>query len=90
VLSQVRKDFKKLEGGITLYHELLTTCTRETDPYDVIQALQAEVEGIDALIAQHEAELQRLETCTLTQYEMSKMALSLFQERFEAFKAGCE
>ncbi len=90
VLSQIRKDFKKLDGGVTLYHELLTTCTRETDPYDVIQALKEEVEGIDALIAQHEAELQRLETSTLTQYEMSKMALSMFQERFDEFKAGCE
>ena len=90
VLSQVRKDFKKLDGGITLYHELLTTCTRETDPYDVIQTLKEEVEGIDALVAQHENELQRLETSTLMQYEMSKMGLSMFQERFDEFKAGCE
>lgn len=90
VLSQIRKDFKKLDGGITLYHELLTTCTRETESYDVIQALKEEVEGIDALIAEHEAELQRLETSTLTQYEMSKMALSMFQERFDQFKASCE
>ena len=90
VLSQIRKDFKKLDSGVTLYHELLTTCTRETDPYDVIQTLKEEVEGIDALIAQHEAELQGLETSVLTQYEMSKMALSMFQQRFDEFKAGCE
>ena len=90
VLSQIRKDFKRLDGGVTLYHELLTTCTRETDTFDVIQALKEEVEGVDALIAEHEAELQRLETGTLTQYEMSKMALSMFQERFDEFKAGCE
>ena len=90
VLSQIRKDFKRLDGGVTLYHELLTTCTRETDTFDVIQALKEDVEGVDALIAQHEAELQRLETGTLTQYEMSKMALSMFQERFDEFKAGCE
>ena len=90
VLSQIRKDFKRLDGGVTLYHELLTTCTRETGPYDVIQALKEEVEEIDALIAQHETELQRLETSTVTQYEMSKMALSMFQERFDEFKAGCE
>ena len=90
VLSQIRKDFKKLDSGVTLYHELLTTCTRETDPYAVIQTLKEEVEGLDALIAQHEAELQGLETSILTQYEMSKMALSMFQERFDEFKAGCE
>ena len=90
VLNRIRKDFKRLDGGVTLYHELLTTCTRETDTFDVIQALKEEIEGIDALIAQHEAELQRLETGTLTQYEMSKMALSMFQERFDEFKAGCE
>ena len=90
VLSQIRKDFKRLDGGVTLYHELLTTCTRETDTFDVIQALKEDVEGVDALIAEHEAELQRLETGTLTQYEMSKMALSMFQERFDEFKAGCE
>ena len=90
VLSRIRKDFKKLDGGVTIYHELLTACTRETDAYDVIETLKKDVEEVDALIAQHEAELQGLETGTLTQYEMSKMALSMFQERFEEFKAGCE
>ena len=90
VLRQIHKDFKKLDDGVTLYHELLTTCTRETDTFEAIQALNEKVEEIDALIAAHEAELQRLETSTLTQYEMSKMALSMFQERFDEFKAGCE
>ena len=90
VLRRVHKDFKKLDDGVTLYHELLTTCTRETDTFEAIQALNEKVEDIDALIAEHEAELQRLETSTLTQYEMSKMALSMFQERFDEFKAGCE
>ena len=90
VLRRIHKDFKRLGDGVTLYHDLLTTCTRETDSFDVIQALKEEVEGIDALIAEHEAELQRLETSALTQYEMSKMALSMFQERFDQFKTGCE
>ena len=90
VLRRIHKDFKRLDDGIPLYHELLTACTRETDAFDVIQALKEEVEGIDALIAGQEAELQRLETNTLTQYEMSKMALSMFQERFDEFKASCE
>lgn len=90
VLRRIHKDFKRLDDGVTLYHKLLTTCTRETGPFEAIQALKEKVEGIDALIAAHEAELQRLETSTLTQYEMSKMALSMFQERFEEFKAGCE
>ena len=89
-LSQIHKDFKRLDGGVTLYHELLTACTKETTTFDAIQALKQEVEEIDALISQHEAELQKLETDTQTQYEMSKMALSIFQERFEEFKAGCE
>ena len=90
VLRRIHKDFKRLDDGIPLYHELLTTCTRETDTFDVIQTLKEKVEEIDALIAEHEAELQRLETSTLTQYEMSKMALSIFQERFDEFKKGCE
>ena len=90
VLRRIHKDFKRLDDGIPLYHELLTTCTRETDTFDVIQTLKEKVEEIDALIAEHEAELQRLETSTLTQYEMSKMALSMFQERFDEFKKGCE
>jgi len=34
--------------------------------------------------------LQKLETDTQTQYELSNMALSMFQERFKEFKAGCE
>jgi uncharacterized phage infection (PIP) family protein YhgE len=90
VLRRIHKDFKRLDDGIPLYHELLTTCTRETDTFDVIQTLKEKVEEIDALIAEHEAELRRLETSTLTQYEMSKMALSMFQERFDEFKKGCE
>ena len=90
VLRRIHKDFKRLDDGIPLYHELLTACTRETDAFDVIQTLKEEVEGIDALIAVQEAELQRLETNTLTQYEMSKIALSMFQERFDEFKASCE
>ena len=90
VLRRIHKDFKRLDDGVTLYHDLLTTCTRETDTFEVIQALKEDVEEIDALIAEHEAELQRLETSTLTQYEMSKMALSMFQERFDEFKTGCE
>ena len=89
-LRRIHKDFKRLDDGVTLYHELLTTCTRETDTFEDIQALKEKVEEVDALIAEHEAELQRLETSTLTQYEMSKMALSMFQERFDEFKAGCE
>ncbi|MCG9131126.1 hypothetical protein J5I95_05515 [Candidatus Poribacteria bacterium] len=90
VLRRIHKDFKRLDDGIPLYHELLTSCTRETDTFDVIQTLKEKVEEIDALIAEHEAELQRLETSTLTQYEMSKMALSMFQERFDEFKKECE
>ena len=90
VLRRIHKDFKRLDDGVTLYHKLLTTCTRETDTFEAIQALNEKVEDIDALIAAHEAELQRLETSTLTQYEMSKIALSMFQERFDEFKAGCE
>ena len=90
VLRRIHKDFKRLDDGVTLYHELLTTCTRETDTFEAIQALNEKVEEIDALIAAHEAELQRLETSTVTQYELSKMALSMFQERFDEFKASCE
>ena len=70
VLRRIHKDFKRLDDGITLYHELLTTCTRETDTFEAIQALNEKVEEIDALIAEHEAELQRLETSTVTQYEI--------------------
>ena len=90
VLRRIHKDFKRLDDGIPLYHELLTTCIRETDTFDVIQTLKERVEEIDALIAKHETELQRLETNTLTQYEMARMALSMFQERFDEFKKGCE
>ena len=90
VLSRIRKDFKKLDGGVTLYHELLTACTRETDPFDVIHALKQAVEKIDTLIAEHEAELEKLETSTVTQYKMSKMELSMFQERFDEFKVDSE
>ena len=90
VLNRIHHDFKRLDGGVTLYHELLTACTSETAAFDTVLALKQEVEGVDALLSQHEAELQKLETDTQTQYEMSKMALSIFQERFEEFKAGCE
>ena len=90
ILNRIRKDFKKLDGGVTLYHELLTACTRETDPFDTVEALKTEVEEIDALTSQHEAGLLKLETDTQTRYEMSKMALSLFEERFKTFKASCE
>jgi predicted nucleic acid-binding Zn-ribbon protein len=90
VLNRIHHDFKRLDGGVTLYHESLTACTSETAAFDTVLALKQEVEGVDALLSQHEAELQKLETDTQTQYEMSKMALSIFQERFEEFKAGCE
>ena len=90
VLNRIHHDFKRLDGGVTLYHESLTACTNETAAFDTVLALKQEVEGVDALLSQHEAELQKLETDTQTQYEMSKMALSIFQERFEEFKAGCE
>ena len=90
VLNRIRRDFKKLDSGITLYHELLTACTKETDTFDTVEALKTEVEEIDALTSQHETELLKLETDTQTRYEMSKMALSLFEERFRAFKASCE
>ena len=89
VLNQIHRDFKRLDGGVTLYHELLTACTSETSAFEAILALKQEVEAIDTLLSQHEIELQKLETDTQTQYEMSEMALSMFQERFEAFKAGC-
>ena len=89
-LNRIHHDFKRLDGGVTLYHELLTACTSETDAFDAISALKQEVEEVDALLSQHEAELQKLATDTQTQYKMSKMALSIFQERFEEFKAGCE
>ena len=90
VLNQIPQDFKRLDSGVTLYHELLTACTNETTAFETILALKEEVEEVDALISQHETELLKLETDTQTQYEMSEMALSMFQERFETFKAGCE
>ena len=90
MLNRIHHDFKRLDGGGTLHHELLTACTSETDAFDAILALKQEVEEVDALLSQRETELQKLETDTQTQYEMSKMALSIFQERFEEFKAGCE
>lgn len=89
-LNQIRKDFKKLDSGVTLYHELLTACTKETDAFDTVEALKTAVEEIDALTSQHETELLKLETDTQTRYELSKMALSMFEERFRAFKASCE
>ena len=90
VLNRIHGDFKRLDGGVTLYHELLTACTSETTVIDTILALKQEVEGMDALILHHETELNKLETDTQTQYEMSEMALSMFQERFEEFKSDCE
>ncbi len=90
VLSRIRKDLKKFDNGVTLYHELLIACTKETSAFDAIKALKEEVEAVDALMSLHEAELQKLETDTQTQYEMSKMALSMFQERFDEFKSDCE
>ena len=90
ILNQIHHDFKKLDGGVPLYHELLTAYTSDTSAFAAILALKQEVEAIDTLISQHETELLKLEADTQTQYEMSKMALSMFQERFEAFKAGCE
>lgn len=90
VLNQVRADIKKLENGIALYHELLITSTKETATFDAIQTLKQEVEERDELMAHHEIELQKLAVDTQTQYEFSKMALSLFQERLEEFKTGCE
>ena len=90
VLNQIHHDFKRLDGGVPLYHELLTACTSETKGFHAVLGLKQEVEEIDALISQHETELLKLETDTQTQYEMSEMALSMFQERFETFKAGCE
>ena len=89
-LNRIRKDFKRLDKGVTLYHELLTACTRETDTFDVVEALKTEVEEIDTLTSQHETELIKLETDTQTRHELSKMALSMFEERFRDFKAGCE
>ena len=90
VLNRIHGDFKTLDGGVPLYHELLTVCTSKPAVFEAILALKQEVEEIDALLSQRETELQNLETDTQTQYELSKMALSMFQERFEAFKAGCE
>ena len=90
VLNRIHGNFKRLDGGVTLYHELLTACTSETAAFEAILALKQEVEELDALLSQHETELQELETDTQTRYELSEVALSMFQERFEAFKAGCE
>lgn len=90
VLNHIHHDFKRLDGGGTLYHELLTVCTSETTAFETILALKQEVEEIDARLSQYETELQQLETDTQTQYELSNMALSIFQERFEEFKSDCE
>lgn len=90
VLGRVRKDLKRLDNGVTLYHDLLIACTKEVSTFDAIQALKEGIEEVDTLMTLHEAELQKLETDTQTQYEMSKMALSMFEERFDEFKAGCE
>ena len=90
VLNQIRHDFKRLDSGVTLYHELLTACTSEIAVLDAVLELKQKVEEVDALISQHEAELLKLETDTQTRYELSEVALSMFQERFETFKASCE
>lgn len=90
ILNRIHSDFKRLDGGVTLYHELLTACTSEISAFEAILALKQEVEEIDTLLLQHEAELQKLETNTQTRYELSQIALSMFQERFEVFKIGCE
>ena len=90
LLNQIHHDFKRLDSGVTLYHELLTACTSETTAFETTLTLKQEVEEIDALLSQHETELQKLETDTQTQYELSNMALSMFQERFKAFKSDCE
>ena len=94
ILNQIQRDFKKLDAGVTGYHELLTACTRAPHTFDTVEALKTNVEEIDALIShltsQHEAELLKLETDTQTRYEMSEMALSIFQERFREFKVSCE
>ena len=90
ILNRIRKDFKKLDSGVTLYHELLTACTKETDTFGTVEALKTAVEEIEALTAQHESELLKLETDTQTRHELSKMALSMFEERFRVFKASCE
>lgn len=90
VLNRIRKDFKKLDSGVTLYHELLTACTKEIDAFDTIEVLKTAVEEIDALTSERGAELLKLETDTQTRYELSKMALSMFEERFRTFKASCE
>ena len=90
MLNQIHHDFKRLNGGVSLYHELLTACTSETTAFETTVVLKQEVEEIDALLSQHETELQKLETDTQTQYELSNMALAMFQERFKAFKSDCE
>ena len=90
VLNQIHHTFKRLDGGVTLYHELLTACSSETKGFDAVLGLKQEVEELDARLSQYETELQKLETDTQTQYELSEMALSMFQERFKAFKADCE
>ena len=90
VLNQIHHDFKRLDSGVALYHELLTACTSETTAFETTVVLKLEVEEIDALLSQHETELQKLETDTQTQYELSNLALSMFQERFKEFKLDCE
>ena len=90
VLNRIHGDFKRLDGGVALYHELLTTCTDETAAGDTVLGLKQSVQEIDTLLSQHETELQALETDTRTRYELSEMALSMFQERLETFQADCE
>ena len=90
VLNQIHRDFKRLDGGVTLYHELLTACTSETSAFEAIFGLKQEVEEIDALLSQHETLLKALGTDTQTRYELSEMALSMFEERFKTLKADCE
>ncbi len=90
MLNQIHHDFKRLDGGVTRYHELLTACTSETTVFETTLVLKREVEEIDMLLSQDETELQKLETDTQTQYELSNMALSMFQERFKELKSNCE
>ena len=88
-LSRVRTDFKQLEGGTALYHELLTTCTKEKIPFERFSSLKREVAAVDARMAQHETALQTLETDTQTRAALSEMGVSLFQDRLETFRTTC-
>ena len=90
ILNQIHHDFKRLDRGVKLYQELMAACTNETALFGTVLGLKLEVEEIDALLLNHETELQKLMANTQTQYELSDMALSMFQERFKAFKSKWE